>query len=166
MRYFAIAVLLLGLVPVATNGAPLRAAVFRFELDDTSLVGPMQRPSEADRHRIELITQQLRAALARSGRYDVPATQQVATEASQTDLQDCGPCATELARKLGAQVAVTGRVQKVSNLILNINLVIRDVRTGKRLRAGSVDIRGDTDIAWTRGLDFLLDELQLTPSGQ
>ncbi|HUN43872.1 MAG TPA: DUF3280 domain-containing protein [Acetobacteraceae bacterium] len=166
MRYLALAVLLLGLIPAAANSAPLRAAVFRFALDDTSLAGPMQQPSVADRHRIELITQQLRAALERSGRYDVLSTQPVATEASHTDLQDCGPCATDLARKLGAQVAVTGWVQKVSDLILNINLVIRDVATGKRLHAGSVDIRGDTDIAWTRGLDFLLEELRLTRPGQ
>ena len=166
MRYLAIAVLLLGLVPAAANSAPLRAAVFRFELDDSSLAGPMQQPSAADRHRIELITQQLRAALARSGRYEVVATQPVAAQANQTDLQDCGPCGTGLARKLGAQVAVTGWVQKVSDLILNINLVIRDVATGKRLNAGSVSIRGDTDIAWTRGLDVLLDELKLTRPGQ
>jgi len=49
-------------------------------------------------------------------------------------------------------------VQKVSNLILNVNLVVEDVATGKTLRADSVDIRGNTDESWTRGLRYLLNE--------
>ncbi len=51
-----------------------------------------------------------------------------------------------------------GWVQKVSNLILNINLVIEDAQTGKVLRADSVDIRSNTDNSWSRGLRFLLNE--------
>jgi hypothetical protein len=47
-------------------------------------------------------------------------------------------------------------VQKVSNLILNINLEVRDVADGHVLRAGSVDIRGNTDETWARGLAWLL----------
>jgi hypothetical protein len=62
----------------------------------------------------------------------------------------------ELARRDGAAFSIVGWVQKVSNLILNINLVIRDTATGQRVAAGSVDIRGDTDESWTRGLSYLL----------
>ena len=58
---------------------------------------------------------------------------------------DCGGCEAALATKVGAQVAVIGWVQKVSNLILNINVVIRDASSGAVLHAGSVDIRGNTD---------------------
>ena len=65
-----------------------------------------------------------------------------------------------MARKVGAQVAVTGLVQKVSNLILNINLAITDVATGQVLAAQTVDIRGDTDESWTRGLNFLFFEMK------
>ena len=32
---------------------------------------------------------------------------------------------------LGADLAITGVVQKVSNLILNINIYVRDVHTGR-----------------------------------
>ena len=49
-------------------------------------------------------------------------------------------------------------MQKVSELILNINLVIEDSATGAVVRAGSVDIRGNTDQSWQRGLRFLLDD--------
>ena len=166
MRHAVIGLLLLVLVPASAVAAPMRAAVFRFALDDTSLASPTQHPSAADLQRIEQVTAQLRNALARSGHYVMVDTAPVAAQANGTDLQDCGPCADALARKLGAQVAVTGWVQKVSDLILNINLVLRDVTSGKRLAAGSVSIRGDTDIAWSRGLSFLLDELHLTASAR
>jgi hypothetical protein len=49
-------------------------------------------------------------------------------------------------------------VQKVSDLILNINLVIEDAKTGKQVAGGSVDIRGNTDESWSRGLRFLFEE--------
>ena len=51
---------------------------------------------------------------------------------------------------------MTGTVQKVSNLILNINLYERDVASGDLLRAMSVDIRSNTDKSWTRGVSYLV----------
>ena len=48
-------------------------------------------------------------------------------------------------------------MQKVSNLILNINLQVRDVGTGRLVAAGSVDIRGNTDESWRRGVAYLLE---------
>jgi Protein of unknown function (DUF2380) len=36
--------------------------------------------------------------------------------------------------------------------------VIEDATTGRVLHAQSVDIRGDTDESWTRGLPYLLSE--------
>jgi hypothetical protein len=33
---------------------------------------------------------------------------------------------------------------------------MRDVSTGRRIAAGSVDIRGDTGESWSRGLSYLL----------
>ena len=64
----------------------------------------------------------------------------------------------EMGRAVGAGLVAYGWVQKVSNLILNINLVIADVSTGRQVRADSVDIRSNTDESWQRGLRYLLDE--------
>ncbi len=64
---------------------------------------------------------------------------------------------------MGADLAAYGWVQNVSNLILNINLVIEDAATGKRLNAASVDIRGNTDESWDRGLRYLVRERVLAP---
>ena len=58
---------------------------------------------------------------------------------------------------MGADLAAVGWVQKVSNLILNVNMQIREVGSGRLVRAGSVDIRGNTDEAWRRGIVYLFE---------
>ena len=73
-------------------------------------------------------------------------------------LPSLAPPRLDLARSLGAQQLAFGWVQKVSNLILNVNLVIEDAGTGQVLHAESVDIRGNTDESWSRGLRYLVDE--------
>lgn len=72
---------------------------------------------------------------------------------------DCNGCDTALARELGADYALTGEVRKISNLILSLELNLRDAETGKTLRAGTVDIRGNTNESWQRGFSYLLRNL-------
>ncbi|MGI9387195.1 MAG: DUF2380 domain-containing protein, partial [Methyloligellaceae bacterium] len=47
-------------------------------------------------------------------------------------------------------------VQKVSNLILNINIIIRDTASSKITRVMSADIRGNTDESWIHGVKWLV----------
>ena len=144
--------LLMSSLPAAL-AAPPKAAVFPFELDDTSLQGSMQGADKDDLARLARLDTQLRDELARSGRYTPVA---IAAEPGGRTLWSCNGCEADQARHAEARFSVVGWVQKVSNLILNINLVIRDVATGERVAGGSVDIRGDTDESWTRGLSYLL----------
>ena len=51
-------------------------------------------------------------------------------------------------------------VQKVSELILNINIEVLDAATDKTVYAKSVDIRGNTDEAWLRGVRRLVDNIE------
>ena len=52
--------------------------------------------------------------------------------------------------------AAWGTVQKVSNLILNIN-VYMEMRKPRRMNFfNSVHIRGNTDESWRRGLEYML----------
>ena len=59
-------------------------------------------------------------------------------------------------RRWSARTGPRGVVQKVSNLILNINVYMEDAQSGTMKFARSVDIRGNTDESWRRGLDYLL----------
>lgn len=149
------------LCPAAGLAAPLRAAIFGFEFDDTSPEAP--RPEEMAR--LRMLDGELRELLRRSGQYVSADMTPVAAAAQARDLWSCNGCETALARQAGAQVSVIGWVQKVSNLILNINLVIRDAASGRMLHAGSVDIRGNTDESWSRGLRYLVQNRILSQPG-
>ena len=69
---------------------------------------------------------------------------------------DCNFCDVIMARNLGAYYSVVGEVQKVSNLILSMNLIVRDAEEGQHVRGMSVDIRGNTDNSWRRGMRYIL----------
>lgn len=139
--------------PAAVRAAaPLRAALFPVEFDDTS----PEPPQPAELARVKALGQQLHDLLAQSGRYTFVSIAPVAAQASGQVLHACNGCEAALAKRAGAQVSVLCWVQKVSNLILNINAVIRDADSGRMLAAGSVDIRGNTDLSWSRGLRYLV----------
>lgn len=135
------------------NAAGKKTAVFPFEWISSS-----DEPRRDDEiARLKLVDAQLRDLLAASGAYEpvdvAPAAEAIAKARKFTDCRDC---AEEIARTLGAEVAVTAWIQKVSNLILNINIVISDAKTGQMIAAGSADIRGNTDESWRRGVAWLV----------
>jgi hypothetical protein len=61
-----------------------------------------------------------------------------------------------MATDLGADFSLVGEVHKVSNLILAMNLQLRDAATGDLVRGGVVDIRSNTDESWQRGMRYIL----------
>ncbi|MEK0083103.1 DUF3280 domain-containing protein [Benzoatithermus flavus] len=152
MRYVCALLLLVVLAPAA-RAASEKVALFPFELVNTSL--EPTRPDETAR--LQALFGQARARLEAAG-YTVVDTAPVADEVARaSSLRDCNGCELPLAQRLDAGLAAVGWVQKVSNLILNINLQIRDVASGRLLKAGSVDIRGNTDESWKRGITYLID---------
>ncbi|MDO9599771.1 MAG: DUF3280 domain-containing protein [Azoarcus sp.] len=71
----------------------------------------------------------------------------------------CGYCQVEIGKAAGARLTAAGWVQKVSNLILNINVEIRDVEADRVVLTKSVDIRSNTDQSWERGMRFLVRDI-------
>jgi hypothetical protein len=135
---------------------PSPTAVFDFAFDDTSLQGQVQGTEPAEQHRLSALDAELRTMLVESGCCAMVDLRAVADQTRNLDMRTCNGCDVDLARKVSAKISVTGWVQKVSNLILNINLVARDAATGQVVAAGSIDIRGNTDESWSRGLSYLL----------
>jgi hypothetical protein len=140
----------------SSAAGPVRAAVFDFEWIDTSLEGAMGGLRQDEQQRLQELGGRLRRELAASGRFELVDVAPVAEEARRSNLQACGGCDARMARALGAQLAITGTVQKVSNLILNINIYMRDAKTGRLLAASSADMRGNTEESWFRTLDWLV----------
>jgi hypothetical protein len=142
---------------------PPRLAVFDFELIDTSLPGEVYG-STPEQARLQRIGDQLRKELAESGRFDVLDIAPVNAAARASNLQACGGCDVKLAAQLGADLEITGVVQKVSNLILNLNIYLRDVHTGNLVTVASADMRGNTDESWSRALSYIVRNRLLAPN--
>lgn len=143
-----------GFVAAQTDsGEKLKVAFFGFELINTS----PQPTSDAENQRLVMVGDTLTQMLADSGRYQfVPLSDVLNQKIESTRITDCNGCQIEWAREAGADLAVWGTVQKVSNLILNENVYIDDARNGGRYFSQSVDIRGNTDESWVRGIRYLL----------
>ncbi len=140
-------------LPTAVRAEPEKVAVFDFQFAR----GAPTEPTEAEHERLRRTSDTLRRLLTESGRYAVVSTDPVRDDvAKSADLRACNGCAEDFARRLGAQAAVTGEVQKVSNLILNINVYVKPLAAGAPERAYSVDLRGNTDESFDRGIRYLV----------
>jgi Protein of unknown function (DUF2380) len=162
-RWKVVTALPLALALTCAHAAEPKVAVFDFEFEDTSLEGATNGPRVDEQARIVALGDQLRNRLAKSGRIDVVDIAPVEARARASNLQACGGCDASFAREVGAQFAVTGWVQKVSNLILNMNIAVRNVETGQVIWAKSADMRGNTDESWSRALDWLVTNYLLAP---
>jgi hypothetical protein len=136
--------------------AKLSVAVFDFELIDTSLDGEKNGPRADEQQRIALISNALRSRLSESDKFQVVDIGPVNAKAHSVHLQECGDCDADLAAKVGARLSITGTVQKVSNLILNMSIYVRDVASGRVVASTSADMRGNTDESWSRTVDWLV----------
>jgi len=134
----------------------LQIAVFDFELQDASHEGEIdgERPDQIAR--LRLVSDELRQLMGKSDRFQVidiePAR---AIVAEKGPLIYCNGCDREIARDIGADLALTGLVYKVSNLILEIHIHVRDVENGKIIAKMASSIRGNTDESWLHGIRWM-----------
>jgi hypothetical protein len=163
MRALVVMGLLMLMVSVPARADPPKLAVFDFELLDTSLQGEVSGPRKDEHDRLMRVGDQLRKELTESGKFQILDISPVNAAAHGSNLQACGGCDVQYAQKLGADLAITGVVQKVSNLILNINIYLRDVHTGRLVTSMSVDMRGNTDESWSRATNYLVRNRLLAP---
>jgi uncharacterized protein DUF2380 len=162
-RFLTVALLLLSAPIVPAFAAGRTVAAFDFELIDTSLEGAVNGPRADEQARLARIGEQLRRRLAESGQFSVVDITPVAAEARGTNLHSCSGCETRLAQRIGAELAISGTVQKVSNLILNMTISVRDAASGRLLAAMQADLRGNTDESWSRTVDWLVRNRLLAP---
>lgn len=119
---------------------------------------------KAQQQRLALISDALREEFDQRGMYRIvdnaAAAKLIADQRARQDLRNCNGCELDIGRALGADVIILGWVQKVSNLILNVNIEVKEVASGKTLYTKSVDLRGNTDKSWLRGIHYMVDSIQ------
>jgi hypothetical protein len=154
-----LAALMVGATGVTAAADPIKVLVFPFELVDTSQEGEMGGVRADQQARLELLTTELARMLAASGRYEVVPLDPVRADYDRLGpMRGCNGCDIDLAKTAGAEEGMVGIVQKVSNLILDVALYVRDVKTGRVVQVAKTSIRGNTDESWLRGLRFLVDK--------
>lgn len=141
----------------AETGLPT-LAVLGFDLVDDH---PDAARAALLRPRLAAIKTQLEKGLHERGLYRMvdPAAAQDLIDiqrASNEFLYRCNDCLADVGKRLDTRLLAVGWVQRVSELILNINVVVLDSQTGVEVLSKSVDLRGNTDETWTRGVNFML----------
>lgn len=133
-----------------------RVALFDATLLDSSLGSTRAEDRAAETARLARFNRSLREGFEERG-YTLLPLDPVRDVLDRTvNPASCNDCEIRMGEALGADLTVTGEIRKVSTLILAFDVVVRDVATGTRLRAGAVEIRGNTDRSWERGLSYLL----------
>jgi hypothetical protein len=156
LRSVCAALALWGLAAMAAE--PPAIAVIGFELVDDQ-PDPVR---DADhKRRLAAIQAQLQQGLHQRGLYRVvdtaPAQAQIdALRAQNAFLYRCNGCFADVAQRLGTRLIAVGWVQRVSELILNVNVSVRDAATDQEVLSKSVDLRGNNDESWSRAMAFML----------
>jgi hypothetical protein len=124
---------------------------------DSSTEGAMNGVREDEVARLALLEQSVRDRFVEEG-FELLDLAPVAEELDRTlNPADCNGCDLRMAERLGADYALVGEVQKVSNLILSMNLALREVESGDLVRMLAVDVRSNTDESWLRGGRYILN---------
>jgi Protein of unknown function (DUF2380) len=164
----ALCVILVAALSHASQAAQAAAVQRSIAVMDCTLIDDNASYNDADTNRtqqtrIGMISDDLRAQLRERQLFRVadnaPASAMIAQLAAAQDMNACNGCELQVGRALGVERVGVCWVQKVSNLIININLRVEDVATGKAVFQRSVDIRGNTDLSWRRGVKALVDRL-------
>ena len=156
LKRCALALALSALPALAQDAVP-RGSVAFFGLYLMNNQGDSDDSDE--RARVAMVQNQIARDLTARG-FTLVDTAPVAEKLAQVkNIASCNGCDMALARELGADYSVTGEIQKTSELILALNLFLRDADARTNLRHGAVDIRGNTDESWSRGYRYLLNNI-------
>lgn len=154
-------------VSVTVAAAPPAIALLDCVVIDDNAAYNDASVTQSQQARAAMASTELRTRVDQGGLYQVadnrPAAGLIDGFTKTQDLSACNGCELEIGRKLGVQRVGVCWVQKISNLILNINLRIEDTASGHVVFQRSVDIRGNTDQSWRRGVDALVGLLASEP---
>jgi hypothetical protein len=137
--------------------APVKLAVFDFELEDFSGGAGIIPESDQDREQLRLATETVRRLLTESGRYSlVDVSQADAPEVTAHSLHKCDGCDVPIARKLDADQSLVGIVTRITRTDYAVTFKLRDARTGAPIAVEQTDLRIGANYSWNRGAAWLI----------
>jgi Protein of unknown function (DUF2380) len=147
--------------------APVKLAVFDFELEDFSGGAGIIPESDQDREQLRLATETVRRLLVDSGRYSlVDVSGADAPDVTAHSLHKCDGCDAAIARKLGADQSLVGIVTRITRTDYAVTFKIRDTRTGAPIAVEQTDLRIGANYSWNRGAAWLIKNRLLEKQAQ
>jgi Protein of unknown function (DUF2380) len=148
----------------AAEPAPVKIAIFDFELDDRSAAGGLVGLDAIDAENLKKATEEARQRLAASSRYVVVDTGPAANEMTLAGgIQRCNGCEAPLANKLGADQSMIGIFARVSRTEYTLQIAVRDTKSGVILSNAFSGLRMGANYAWPRAVASLIDNKILSP---
>lgn len=134
-----------------------KAAVFPFDLRDVEQEGELvPQFKQEDLRRLQVVADELKSLMSKDGRYEIVDLSPLKEDIEKAaPFNKCAGCEAELAAKAGAELAVTGFVDKLSDALISLQLFVRDAKSGEVKKAMSAEIRGNTDELWLHGIRWL-----------
>ncbi|MBS0379490.1 MAG: DUF2380 domain-containing protein [Proteobacteria bacterium] len=156
----AAALVTLGLAGVvrsqAPPAAPVRIAVFPFELEDGTPASALQGRETSSATTLVKVSAAARQQLQDSGLYAViDGGTSSAAQVTSKSLRDCEGCEAGIALGLGAQQSLLGIVRRATQTDYYMEIQIRDARTGKLVRVESANFAGSEE-GWPSGVRMLI----------
>lgn len=137
--------------------APVKIAIFDFELEDFSAGGGLIGESPEDSAQLKLATDEARKLIAQSSRYSlVDLSGADAEPVKARSLRDCNGCDAAIALKLGADESMIGIVKRISRMEYVVDVQIRNARDGAVFFDKQTDLRMGANYAWGRGVNWLV----------
>jgi hypothetical protein len=142
----------------AAEPAPLKLAIFDFELDDRSAAGGVIAKDAIDDENLKKATELAHQRLEASRRYVLVDTSPVVNELiAKGGVRACDGCEASLGKKLGADQSMIGIIARVSRTEYTLQLVIRDARTGAILSNAFSGLRMGANYSWPHAVTSLIE---------
>ena len=151
----------------AASPAPIKLAIFDFELEDFTdrPLAAAETPSDAEH--LRRVTDEVRQLLAQSGRYDLIDVGGAGAAAVKAHaLRECNGCDAGIALKLGAEQSFVGVVRRISRTEYTVRFQILDARNGSVISSGDSGLRMGADYSWNRGAARLIKDQLLESRAQ
>jgi len=160
---------LLGLGLFASVADAAQPALHKMALLNIEMEGDLSDTSHQSEwpYRLESLARHLREGFAANETYEMvslaPADEWFQSNKGRKSINDCKPCLTEIAKRVGADRIFAGKVIRMSNLVLFLQFAIVDATSGQIVMTKNLSFRGDNDQSWLRSAEFLIDEMKDIP---
>ena len=142
--------------PTAGKAAPIKIAIFDFELEDVSPAASQPGAAGDTAAIMQKVTSEARRLMVQSGRYTlVDVSKSDAKPVVEKTLRECDGCEAGIGLQLGADQAMIGVVRRATMTDYYVFIEISDCHTGKVINQQAVNFAGGAD-GWASGVGMVL----------